>query len=133
LLHGLGVSVVHLKGRIVQNLHIAPWIKILITFHFVTFGWIFFRAPNLQKVGEIVAAPFISGWVDVGSFLSINKFPILLIFIALVLHRIDNHRYVKVVVRRVRPEIVWPVLIFCWILAITVSQGNSAKFIYFDF
>jgi len=28
---------------------------------------------------------------------------------------------------------VWPAIGLCWILAIAVSQGSSAKFIYFDF
>ena len=35
--------------------------------------------------------------------------------------------------RHGRPEIVWPILIFLWIMAITISQGSSAKFVYFDF
>ena len=48
-------------------------------------------------------------------------------------HRFDDHRRVKAAVRYVRPEILWPMLILLWMIAITVSQGSSAKFIYFDF
>jgi len=40
---------------------------------------------------------------------------------------------VKAWARRVRPEFVWPVILLGWIVAITVSQGSSSKFIYFDF
>jgi hypothetical protein len=36
-------------------------------------------------------------------------------------------------VRFGRPEIMWPALDLLWIIAITVSQDSSAKFIYFDF
>lgn len=36
-------------------------------------------------------------------------------------------------VRYTRAEIFWPILCLLWILAITLSQGSSAKFIYFDF
>jgi hypothetical protein len=27
----------------------------------------------------------------------------------------------------------WPAIAFLWVLAITISTGSSAKFIYFDF
>jgi len=39
----------------------------------------------------------------------------------------------KIVARKVRNEFIWPALALAWILAITVSQGSSAKFVYFDF
>lgn len=34
---------------------------------------------------------------------------------------------------RMRLDILWPIVILLWIIAITVSQGSSAKFIHFDF
>jgi hypothetical protein len=40
---------------------------------------------------------------------------------------------VKAAVRFGRPEIMWPALGLLWIIAITVSQGSSAKSIYFGF
>ena len=49
------------------------------------------------------------------------------------LHRLDDHRRVKLALRRVRPELLWPLVVLLWVLAITLSQGTSAKFIYFDF
>ena len=36
-------------------------------------------------------------------------------------------------VRRANPLFVWLAIAFCWMLAITISQGSSANFIYFDF
>ena len=35
--------------------------------------------------------------------------------------------------RRVNPALQYAVIFICWIVAIAVSQGSSAKFIYFDF
>ena len=55
------------------------------------------------------------------------------IVLFLVLHRFDDQRRVKFAVRRSRPEVLWPTMLFLWIAAITISQGSSAKFIYFDF
>jgi len=60
-------------------------------------------------------------------------FIVLLIAVFLLVHRYDDHRRIKAAVRYLRPEIFWPVIGLLWIMAITVSQGSSAKFIYFDF
>jgi hypothetical protein len=74
-----------------------------------------------------------SGWADVNAFAAKNAFVLLLVGIFFIVHRFDDHRRVKLAARYVRPEVFWPVLILFWIIAITVSQGSSAKFIYFDF
>ena len=48
-------------------------------------------------------------------------------------HVFDRHALVRVAVRKVNKAIIWPVIILMFVIAITVSQGSSAKFIYFDF
>jgi len=58
---------------------------------------------------------------------------LLLVAVFLITHRFDDHRRVRAAVRYVRGEVLWPVLLLLWIIAITVSQGSSNKFIYFDF
>jgi hypothetical protein len=50
-----------------------------------------------------------------------------------VLHRFDRHAWLRIAARRLRPALLVPAIGICWILAITLSQGSSAKFIYFDF
>ena len=80
-----------------------------------------------------VPAPFVASWNGGSAFLSANMFIVSLIAVFLVVHRYDDHRRIKVAVRYLRPEILWPMLGLLWIVAITVSQGSSAKFIYFDF
>jgi alginate O-acetyltransferase complex protein AlgI len=134
LLHGFAVAATHEVQRVLRPVAAIPaWIKIVLTFHFVTVAWIFFRAPSLGKAAEVVAAPFVGRWNDLMLVASQNAFSILLIAIALCVHRFDSHWRVKAAVRRLRPEIVWPTIALCWVLAISISQGSSAKFIYFDF
>ena len=61
-LHGLGLAVHKLFTSIRfknvnRNPALQPWISatsIFITFHFVCFCWIFFRAPTMEAVGQIL-------------------------------------------------------------------------------
>jgi alginate O-acetyltransferase complex protein AlgI len=135
LLHGVGVSLVHVVRRALPRAaeRTPSWLGILVTFHFVTFAWIFFRSPSLSEVQAIVLGMFLGGYGDALAFVSKNVFVAVLIAAFLLLHRFDDHRRLKRLVRRSRPEITWPVLAALWMLAITVSHGSSAKFIYFDF
>jgi len=74
----------------------------------------------------------VSGPVFV-TFAGRNVFVLALMSIFFLVHRYDDHRRVRVAVRYLRPEVFWPIVILLWIVAVTVSQGSSAKFIYFDF
>lgn len=103
------------------------------TFHFVTFAWVFFRAPNLQRAFEILGAPIYGRWAHAGDVLSANAFVIVLLLIFLASHRFDDHRHVRIAARSLPREVFWPIILALWIVAITVSQGSSSKFIYFDF
>jgi D-alanyl-lipoteichoic acid acyltransferase DltB (MBOAT superfamily) len=60
LLHGAGLAVVRLAQIIRGNKKpSAAWplhaLRVLVTFHFVAFTWIFFRAANLETAGDIIA------------------------------------------------------------------------------
>ena len=49
--HGAGVSAVHAARKIARWTwldRVARWLGVLLTFHFVTLAWVFFRAPNLR-------------------------------------------------------------------------------------
>jgi alginate O-acetyltransferase complex protein AlgI len=72
-------------------------------------------------------------WSGAGQYFSAHLFEILLMIVFFAVHRFDDNRRVRIVAARLRPEILWPLLLALWALAITVSQGSSAKFIYFDF
>jgi alginate O-acetyltransferase complex protein AlgI len=135
ILHGIGVSFVHVLRSALPRVtrQIPSWVGILVTFHFVTFAWIFFRSPSLAEVHNIAAGALVGGYGDALAFVSRNIFVAGLIVAFIALHRFDDHRRLKWLIRHSRPEIVWPLIAACWVLAITVSQGSSAKFIYFDF
>jgi alginate O-acetyltransferase complex protein AlgI len=134
LLHGVGLSLVHIKNSLLGDRFRLPrFVAVLITFHFVTFAWILFRAPTLHKAGQVMAAPFLGGWPDIGSFAGQKAFLLVLMVIFFATHRYDDHRRIRAFVRYTRAEILWPLLGLLWILAVALSQGSSAKFIYFDF
>ena len=134
LLHGIGLTLVHLKRRLFgDRFRLPQFVAVLITFHFVTLAWILFRAPNLHLAGQVMLAPFRGAWPEIGGFLEQNAFFLILIAVFLASHHYDDHRRIRAFVRYTRAEIIWPLLGLLWILAITLSQGSSAKFIYFDF
>jgi alginate O-acetyltransferase complex protein AlgI len=136
VLHGVGVSAVHAARKIARWTwldRVPRWVGVLLTFHFVTLAWVFFRAPNLGRAVDITTAIPAGNWAGATQYLSAHVFEILLMVIFFALHRFDDNRRVRIVAARLRPEILWPVLLALWALAITVSQGSSAKFIYFDF
>jgi len=76
---------------------------------------------------------YTGGWDDAATFATHNAFVLALIGVFLAVHHFDDHQRIEAAVRRTRDEILWPLLALLWVLAITVSQGSSAKFIYFDF
>ena len=109
-------------------------IGLVLTFHFVAFLWVFFRAPTLDKARLVLTAAFAGGgWDTTGQIMAAQSAAVLLLAVFGALHAFDDHRLVKLAVRRVRPEIVVPLIVLLWALALTVGHGSSAKFIYFDF
>jgi alginate O-acetyltransferase complex protein AlgI len=136
LLHGLAVSAVH-AARKVLHWHwldrMPSWLGVLLTANFVTLAWVFFRAPTLGSVGDILHAAVAGNWSGADTVLSAHLFEIVLMVLFVALHRFDDIRRIRIAAVRMRPEILWPALAALWALAITVSQGSSAKFIYFDF
>ncbi len=59
LLHGLGLAGLRLYQSVRKNPKPSPsfaprFVRGMLTFHFVTFAWIFFRAGSLQAAGEII-------------------------------------------------------------------------------
>lgn len=133
MFHGAGVAVSQQFRNRQAASRVPRWLGVLVTFHFVTIGWVFFRAPNLGSAVEMIAAPFAASWSGGLESVSLNIFPVLLMAIFFACHRFDDHRRVSAAVRYVRPEVLWPALAFLWVTVIAISQGNSAKFIYFDF
>jgi alginate O-acetyltransferase complex protein AlgI len=135
VLHGVGVLCAHWFKRWFTGPTgaLARIAGVLITFHVVTVLWVFFRAASVSDAARVLASPFLGAWIGTGSYLADNVFVVLLIAVFFAVHRFDDHRRIRAAVRYVRPEILWPALGLLWMIAIAVSQGSSAKFIYFDF
>jgi alginate O-acetyltransferase complex protein AlgI len=136
VLHGIALGCVHLVRDASQRLglfRMPKWFGMLMTFHTVTILWVFFRAPDLVKAHTMLAAPLTGDWSKAAEYGYANAGGLLLLGIFFALHRFDDHRLIKFALRRIRPEIVLPLIALLWVLAMTISHGSSAKFIYFDF
>jgi alginate O-acetyltransferase complex protein AlgI len=135
-LHGLGIAVVHLYRdalRAGRMFALPVWLGVLLTFHFVTLLWVFFRAPTLGKAASMLRGFFGGHWSTTADYASQNAKFVIVIVIFFLLHGFDDHRLMRWAARRVRAEVLWPVIIMLWVLAITVSHGTSERFIYFEF
>jgi alginate O-acetyltransferase complex protein AlgI len=140
VLHGIGVVFVHFFRTITQRAGVKSWprwlsvVGLLITFHFVALLWVFFRAPTFGKARAVLASAFAGdGWNAAGEVVKTQSAAVLLVVVFFALHAVDDHRMIKLAIRRVRPELVLPLIVLLWALALTLSHGSSAKFIYFDF
>jgi alginate O-acetyltransferase complex protein AlgI len=133
LVHGLAIAFLHLLGMSVRPPRMPNWLRVFLTFHFVTLAWILFRAPSLSSAKQVASGAFEGRWIDLDAFWQANAFVIILVMIFLAAHRFDSHAWLRLAVRKVPRAALWPVLIMFWALAITVSQASSSNFIYFDF
>ena len=107
LLHGIGVSAVHAARKIARWTwldRVPRWVGVLLTFHFVTLAWVFFRAPNLGRAVDIMTAVPAGNWAGAAQYLSAHVFEILLMVIFFALHRFDDNRRVRIAAARLRPE-----------------------------
>ncbi|WP_374630805.1 MBOAT family protein [Ferrovibrio sp.] len=131
LLHGGAVAAV--QGLRRYGFKLPTPLAWLFTFHFVVFAWIFFRAKDVQTAWVMLERLFIGGIGDLSPFLQGLAFPLLLIIATLVVHRFDDHRRLRAATRYLPVHYILPVVFMLWLLAFTLSAGNSAAFIYFDF
>jgi alginate O-acetyltransferase complex protein AlgI len=129
-LHGLGLSLSHMFGRVIR---LPRWLGVVLTFHFVTLAWVFFRAPDVATALRVLEGPFVAGFQNAGPTLSKLAFPILLTVIFLATHVLDRHSRLRWLSQHGNKIIQWGVIVLLCMIAVAVSQGSSAKFIYFDF
>ena len=135
LLHGLTLAMNHgLTRALGRGRALLPhWLAVIVTFHWVAALWVLFRAANMDTALRVLLGPFTASWENLPVSIGRNAFPILLTVVFFLLHRFDRHAYLRIANRRMNPALQYVVIFVCWIVAITVSQGSSAKFIYFDF
>jgi len=132
--HGIGVAASHAARRLLPaGLRPPGWLSVLVTFHVVTALWIFFRAPDIATAGAVARGALFGPAADIGAYVEAHAFHLLLLVVFLFAHRFDDHRRIRVFARRSPAALYWPVVALLWVLAIAISTGSSAKFIYFDF
>lgn len=129
--HGVALSVDHLCRR--AGLGLPHWLGLLVTFHVVTFSWVYFRAADLATAHRVLSGPFLSTWPNPLGEIQRNAFPLVLMIVLFALHRYDRHALIRLCVRSMSKAVLIPLLFFGCLAAFAVAQGSSAKFIYFDF
>ncbi len=133
-IHGLALVIAKLNLKTFNFFKKLPgFCKVILTFNFVTFSWIFFRSQNFNKAFEIFKNIFTGDYSGFSSFLTSNQIPIFFIIFFLLTHKFDSHKNISNLIKIARPEIFWPCIASLWFLVIGFSQGGSGAFIYFDF
>jgi alginate O-acetyltransferase complex protein AlgI len=132
-IHGAAVAVNHTVRTFLPWFRMPYWLGLIVTFHFVTLVWVYFRSPNVATAHAILKALVVPAPDLTIAFLKANAFAVAMILLALALHRLDDHRRIRIAIRRLPAMIAGAVLMALWVLAIAISAGNSGSFIYFDF
>jgi alginate O-acetyltransferase complex protein AlgI len=135
VLHGVAVALNHLADRkLPRSLRLPRWLAVLVTFHFVTLLWIFFRAPNLGVASEVIAGSLGSASIgDLGAFFSAHLFECCLLALFFLAHPWDESRRLRAIAHRGPKAIVVGIVVAAIALSIAIGVGSSAQFIYFEF
>lgn len=165
-LHGVGLCISHFLNRklppktkhqykVKSAYYCIAFMKIFFTFHFVTFTWIFFRAPDLDKAREILIKiqnfftqtlqlsyhslfgneRVIWDQPEVYSLMKITPVLALIFVLGLVLHFFPDQWFLRIqnLIRKL-PGWLLGLLFFLVLLTLYyVSQENVTEFIYYSF
>jgi alginate O-acetyltransferase complex protein AlgI len=126
--HGAGLVAEHaLNGR----LRAPTWLRWLVTFHLIVFGWILFRSQSVDLAGSFLSRLTVPGPATLWST------PVVLAIIAVVGLQLLPERLierVQVRLEKIRPALLgagFAVLVL--FVGATVSSQGVAPFIYFRF
>jgi alginate O-acetyltransferase complex protein AlgI len=133
LAHGVGMGGQRIVAAAFPSLRLPKLLALLVTFHFVAFAWILFRSPTLTTAADVFSGAFVSNWSLAPDVLAERTFVLALLAVFFATHCFDSHARLRLLARKVPPQLFWPVMVVLWVLAITISQGSSSNFIYFDF
>ena len=133
-IHGLGLTLLRLKKEFLENfIRLPRFLSIFLTFNFVSFSWIFFRAKTITKSFEIFNQLKVFDLSSFSQFCSENSFPIILIIFFLLTHRWDNWQKLKEISKNLPSRIFIPLVFILWLIIISFASSSSGAFIYFDF
>jgi alginate O-acetyltransferase complex protein AlgI len=138
--HGTGLAVHKLYAKYIKPVLPSTWIgkflSWLLTFHFVIFLWIFFRAPSFEKAIEMIR--LIGTKFDMAyllPFWNTRKSFLIMMLVGFAIHAIPVKTFDNLTVRFVRLPFFVKVIAFI-VLVQLIIQFKSAgvqPFIYFQF
>lgn len=137
-LHGVMLAIEKFFQSIVRipKNKLTKFVGVILTFHFVCFTWIFFRADNMQTAGAVITQIFTSFHPEIiGEFLAGYPFVIALIFIGFTLHFL-SHRleflYQNLIVKLpfILKIVYLSIIIY---MVIQIKSSEIQPFIYFQF
>ena len=136
-MHGIMICI----HRFWKNLNIKMyhWFAVLITFLFVNFTWVYFRAPHISKANEVIKSMFgLNGFAPIvidklrlslyGGSIKISLFLIIpaIILIFFVKNSVDFSKKFK-------PNWIYFIATFAMLLVSILSLNKVSEFLYFQF
>jgi D-alanyl-lipoteichoic acid acyltransferase DltB (MBOAT superfamily) len=126
--HGVGLVCEHAIGG---RLRLPGWLRWLVTFHLVVFGWILFRSPSLDEFGTFLSRFTVSGPASLWTATAVAA---IIVVIGTQLLPPDSLERVQTWIERRSPALLGAGLAIVIALAgATVSGQGVPPFIYFRF
>jgi alginate O-acetyltransferase complex protein AlgI len=126
--HGVGLIAEHALGG---RLRAPGWLRWLVTFHLIVFGWILFRSQSLDLAGSFLSRLVVPGAATLSSV------PVVLAIVTVIGLQLLPERPIErlqVRIEQIRPAALgagFAVLVL--FVGATVSSQGVAPFIYFRF
>src|SRR3954464_14888197 len=127
--HGLGLCLEHAFGRWWER--VPAWLRWLVTFHQIVFGWILFRSQGLDTVGDYLSRLFTWGPATLWTAPVIAAIAVVIGFQLLPPRPLDG---LRLRFERVSPAVLGASLaVLILFVAATVPSQGVPPFIYFRF
>ena len=134
-LHGMFLIVNSAYSKFVKHKSLSPKIiRIMTTYFFIVFAWIFFRANNVQDVFTIISKITTEqGHLFLGDGIPSLVLPILMICILLIKEIKDEYQFRISLMHHKNPWISIPASALVIAIILLCAEFNSGQFIYFQF
>jgi len=126
-LHALGrIATRELERSDFYRMKVPRIVKQMLTFSFVTFAWIFFRASSLDDASIIISRIFKSVWSD-------PQFPLLMLLLIISIWIYQYLYESKLPIRLQSPALRIAMVVGMILFLILFSSSGNQPFIYFQF
>jgi D-alanyl-lipoteichoic acid acyltransferase DltB (MBOAT superfamily) len=137
-LHGLGLAIHKIWERYTNFSFgkFQKFLSILITFHFVAFCWMYFRAPDMDTVGTMLQRIFTDfNWTGIGERVFGYWRAFFLIILGFILHLLPSNLKYRWQQMFVDTHLITKVLIAVIVIFVAYQSSSSdvQPFIYFQF